>query len=112
MAQEIHGSAKISYSDVPESEGLECAKLMPNHSAISFRGKATFEGYKNFPISYLICTEDKCVFPELQQRIVDMLVNEAGVNVDVHKIQSGHCPNISRPKTLGFLIRRIVGEDV
>ncbi|KEF57717.1 uncharacterized protein A1O9_05635, partial [Exophiala aquamarina CBS 119918] len=80
------------------------------NSAISFTRKATFEGYKNFAISYLICMEDKCVFPELQQRIVNILVNEAGVDVDVHKMQSGHCPSISRTKNVGFLIRRLVRE--
>lgn len=112
MAQDAHGAAKIVYSDVPDSEALECARLTPFHSAISFAGKLTFEGYKNMPVSYMFCTEDQCVLPELQQRMIDMLVNEAGVNVDVHKVQSDHCPNISRPKTVGLLVRKLAGEEV
>ncbi len=112
MSQEVHGSSKVSFSDLPASEALEAAKLMPNHSTVSFHGKATHEGYKNIPVSYLLCTEDLCVAPGLQQRIIDMLVNEAGVKVDVLKLSSGHCPNVSVPKTLGHIIRRVAGENL
>lgn len=112
MSHEIHGSAEINFADLPASEGVEWAKLMPNHSTVSFSGKATHEGYRNIPVSYLKCTADLCVVPELQQRMIDMMTNEVGIKVDVHELPSGHCPNVSRPKTVGQVIRKIAGEDV
>jgi hypothetical protein len=112
MSHEIHGSSKINFSDLPASEALEWAKMMPNHSTVSFAGKATHDGYKNFPVSYLNCTEDRCVMPELQQSMIDMLTSEAGVGVDIHEISSGHCPNVSVPRSVGQIIRKVAGEDV
>lgn len=60
-----------------------------------------------------MCTEeDLCVLPELQQRIINMLTDEAGVDVDVHMIPSGQCPNVGVPKTLVQLFRRLSGEVI
>lgn len=112
MSHEIYGSSKINFSDLPASEALECVKLMPDHSTVSFAGKATHPGYENIPISYLKCTEDLCVVPELQQSMIDMMTKEAGINVDVLEIPTGHCPNASVPKTVGQVIRKVAGEDV
>ena len=112
MSHEIHGSLKVNLSDLPASEALEWAKLMPEHSTITFSGALTYAGYKHIPVSYLLCTADVVVPPELQQSMVDMMVNEAGVKVDVHTIASDHCPNVSMPKTVGQVILKVATQSI
>ena len=83
---------------------------MPEHSTVSFSGELTHAGYKDIPVSYLMCEADIVVAPKLQQSMIDMMIGEAGVEVDVHTIQSGHCPNVSMPKTVGQIIAKIAGR--
>jgi hypothetical protein len=112
MSHEIHGSSKANFSDLPASEALEWAKLKPEHSTVTFSGELTYAGYKHIPVSYLLCTADIVVPPELQQSMIDMMVSEAGVNVDVHTIPSGHCPNASMPKTVGQVILKVAVQKI
>jgi hypothetical protein len=91
---------------------MEWAKLSAPHSTISFQGEATHDGYRNFPVSYLKCTEDQVVLPEVQQRCIDMMTEEARIHVDVHEIASGHCPNVSVPRTVGQIIRKVAGDNI
>jgi predicted esterase len=112
MSHDIHGSSKVNFSDLPASEALEWAKMMPEHSTISFSGELTYPGYKHIPVSFLFCEADIVVSPKLQQSIIDMMENEAGVKVDVHTIRAGHCPNASMPKTVGQVILKIAGQQI
>lgn len=112
MSHDIHGSSKVNFSDLPVSEALEWAKLMPEHSSLSFSGELTYAGYKHIPVSYLLCEAEIVVPPKLQQSMIEMIITEAGVKVDVHTIPSGHCPNASMPKTVGQVILKVAGEKI
>ena len=85
---------------------------MTVHSTISFGGQLTHAGYKDIPVAYLNCTKDIVVTPELQQGFIDMMVNEAGVSVEIHELAASHAPIVSLPKTVGQIIRRVAGEKV
>ncbi|PWY83368.1 hypothetical protein BO70DRAFT_361485 [Aspergillus heteromorphus CBS 117.55] len=43
------------FSDLPPAQGLALIKLFPAHSAASFANPLTYAGYKDVPVSYLIC---------------------------------------------------------
>lgn len=101
MSHDIRGSSTVSFSDLPASEALEWAKIMPEHSTVTFSGELTHPGYKHIPVSYLLCTADLVIPPKFQDGIIEMMINEAGVEVDVHTIPAGHCPNVSMPKPVG-----------
>ena len=38
MRNEVTSSAKFTFSDLPEAEGMEWAKKIPEHSLVSFDG--------------------------------------------------------------------------
>jgi hypothetical protein len=91
-------SAEFIFSDLPLAEGVEWVKTFAEHSAISFSNELTYAGYKDVPASYLFCETDKCILPAAQQRGIDIIEGASGKKVDVTRIQSGHCPNVSHPE--------------
>lgn len=72
-------------------------KKFPQHSAVSFGDELTYAGYKDVPVSYLFCENDKCVPPEVQQKGIETIEEASGEKVDVTRINSDHCPMISAP---------------
>lgn len=87
MSLEPEGHAPATFSDLPHAEGVAWTKNMSQHSAPSFQTKLTYPGYEDAPVSYILCEEDKCVPPELQQSIIQMIEEESGRRVDVLRIR-------------------------
>ncbi|KAL8727483.1 MAG: hypothetical protein Q9166_006007 [cf. Caloplaca sp. 2 TL-2023] len=73
----------------------------------SFASPLTYAAYRDFPSSYLMCTNDKAVPFPIQKRFIAM----AGIT-DITTIASGHSPMISQPKAVEMFIRRCAGEDM
>ncbi|KAL1620212.1 hypothetical protein SLS56_009758 [Neofusicoccum ribis] len=103
-------SAKFTFSDLPDEEGLKLAQSMPHHSAISFNGKLSYAAYKDLPVSYILCTQDCCVPPDLQRSMIASIERESGRKVHVQELESGHCPNASRPAEAAKFIATAVEQ--
>jgi pimeloyl-ACP methyl ester carboxylesterase len=102
--------AKFSFPDMDFDRALAVAQSMPNHSAISFRGKVTYPGYRFSPVSWIFCENDFIIPPETQQKYIDRIQEETGKQVDVHPLATGHCPNSSAPEKLADLIVKIAAS--
>jgi len=95
---DIPRSASLTFSDLPKEEGETWQRRFSRHSAISFAGELTHAGYKDIPVSYLLC-EDDLVIPLKNQRDgIELVVKESGKKVDVTSIKAGHCPMASQPQ--------------
>jgi hypothetical protein len=105
-------TADLTFSDIPQSEGLAWANQMPEHSTISFAGELTYPAYKYILVSYLVCEADKIIPPQLQRDIVEMMSKESGRDIDVHVLQAGHCPNVSMPGAVVDAIMKATNKDV
>ena len=55
-----------------------------------------------------MCEGDKVFALEFQKGMVDMIERESGKKVDVHVLNSGHCPNISMPGRVAEAIMKAV----
>ena len=82
---------------MPYDEGLYWAKRLVKHSAASFASPLTYGGYKDVPVSYLVCEGDLSIFPDTQRAQIEMIERESGNKVDVTSISNGHVPPISAP---------------
>ena len=102
----ISRSAAISFPDLPQEAGEACVKKFVRHSAVSFSNLSTHAGYKDIPVSWLLCEEDLCLPPETQKEAINLIETESGEKVDVTSIKSGHYPNVSKPQEV---IRWILG---
>ncbi|KAJ6522867.1 Alpha/beta hydrolase fold-1 [Mycena capillaripes] len=106
-------AAPANFNDLPSDEALAWASKLSQHAAVSFGQSATYAAYKDIPVSYLFCEEDKCVVPELQNAIIAKMEREmAGRNVDRHSVRAAHCVNVSQPQTVSAVVRKALGDTV
>ncbi|KAF2627263.1 alpha/beta-hydrolase [Macroventuria anomochaeta] len=89
--------AALLLSDLPQKEAESAMEGLARQSSVSFGGALTYPGYKNVPVSYLVCEDDQAVPVELQREEIAMVEQESGKLVDVKTIKTGHCPHITAP---------------
>ncbi|KAJ7673838.1 Alpha/beta hydrolase fold-1 [Mycena polygramma] len=113
MVMEPVGSAAVNFSDLPHEEGIAWTSKMPNHAAASFTHKITYAAYKDIPVSYVVCEEDKCIPPALQNGIIAKMEAEmGGREVDRYSLKTSHVPQASQPESVVAVIRKAVGETL
>ena len=78
---------------IPLEESTVFIKTFANFSSYAYQDKLTYEGYKDIPVSYLLCELDQVLPPWLQQEGIDTVEKVSGNKVHVTKIQGDHCPN-------------------
>ncbi|KAJ6562572.1 Alpha/beta hydrolase fold-1 [Mycena capillaripes] len=112
MFMDTASFAKIGYSDLPEEEALSWAAKMSQHVAASYyKHKLTYAAYKDIPVSYMFCEEDKGVLPEVQNKIIAGMESVmGGRTVDQHRVKVGHHVNASQPKVMAAVVRKALGD--
>jgi hypothetical protein len=91
-------TAKLIFNHLSPEEGTAFVKQMPNHASISFVNELTYAGYKDVPVSYLLCEDDRCIPPFIQRDEIEMIEKESGTKVDVTSINADHCPMVTAKK--------------
>jgi hypothetical protein len=105
--------ASLAFGDLPAEEALAWANKFSSHSAISFVQPLTYAAYKNIPVSYVLCEEDKIVSPEQQNKIIAGLESEMGGKVvDRYSVKSDHDLPLSQPMVMVEMVRTALGETV
>ena len=102
----ISATAAIVFNDLPtKEEGEAWVAKFPRHSAVSFAGELTHAGYKDIPVSWLLCEEDLCIIPKKQRASIELIEWVSGKKVDVTAVKNGHCPQESAPqKVLDWIL--------
>ncbi|KAI0421083.1 Alpha/beta hydrolase fold-1 [Xylaria grammica] len=91
-------SAALSFSDIPPEEGEAWAAKFTRHSSASFNTPLTYAGYRDVPVSYLLCEDDLVIPKDVQEAEIAMIERESGNKVHVTSIKSGHIPILSMPQ--------------
>ena len=100
---------QIFYHDLPEDEGTYWVSKLTKQSlkALTEGAEHTYEGWKEVPCWYLAATDDQ-VLPPAAQKYFVQLAKDAGVDVTMREIDSGHSPMLSKPKeTVDFILDAI-----
>jgi len=108
---DFEAAAGDVFSDLPRAEGIKLVSQFPGHSTASFAGKLTYAAYKDVPVTYIICEEDKVISPKAQRKMVQMLERD-GKDVTVVSLKSGHAPNSSQPEKVVEVVRKAAGEKL
>ena len=108
---DISVAAANVFNDLPKEEGERWAKMSTRHSGSTFPASLSHAGFKDVPVSYLLCTKDLAQEPELQRASIAMMERQIGGKVDVTEIESGHAPNASRPKEVADWIVSIARQS-
>ncbi|KAH9896243.1 Alpha/beta hydrolase fold-1 [Xylariomycetidae sp. FL2044] len=97
---DVTQAASLSLSELPKEEGEYWAGRLTAHSSVALMDPCRYAGWKDLPVSYLVCENDHTVTLENQTTLIDMVERETGRNVDVMRIASGHAPNITEPQLM------------
>ncbi|EXJ58602.1 hypothetical protein A1O7_06029 [Cladophialophora yegresii CBS 114405] len=108
MSHVTDESARLTFSDMPFEEAKVWADRMSYHSAASFDGKLTYPGYNKIPVSYVFCEQDVILPPEFQRSVIEGIERESGKKVDVLRLSTAHCPNISAPQELAATVVKAI----
>jgi hypothetical protein len=92
---DIAATARVAFSGLPQAEGEAWARGFVQHSAISFTNQLTYPGYKDVPVSFLLCEDDMCIPKNIQRDAIELIESESGNKVDAISIDADHCPMVS-----------------
>ncbi|KAK5197987.1 hypothetical protein LTR99_009405 [Exophiala xenobiotica] len=98
LQEDPAGTARLILQHLSPEEGEAIVRDFAKHSATCFVNELTYAGYKDIPVSYLVCEDDLIGSPEMQRAGIDMIEQVSGRKVDVTSIKSGHCPNLAAKK--------------
>lgn len=70
----------------------------------------TYAGYKDIPVSYLICEDDLCISPKIQREGIEMIEKASGRKVEISSINAGHCPIVSQPQKVIDWVLDVAGK--
>ena len=80
---------------MPKNKGEFWAAKLAKHSSISFANPLTYAGFKDVPVSYLLCENDRAIAPQVQKAGIDMIEKESGNKIDVTSIPGDHVAPLS-----------------
>ncbi|KAI2612155.1 uncharacterized protein GGS25DRAFT_528858 [Hypoxylon fragiforme] len=92
-----------------QSENLAYINATEIQSAVSFTSPLTYAGYKDVPVSYLLCEGDRIIIPRAQREGIELIEKESGRKVDVYTTQAGHCPNFTAMGEVVEYIKTLCG---
>ena len=84
--------------ELSPKEGEAVVKGFAKHSAQSFGNELTHAGYKDIPVSYLLCEDDQAGPADFQRDMIAGIEEASGGKVDITSVKAGHCPNLTAPK--------------
>lgn len=106
MMADPAGTARLILQHLPPDEGTAIVRDFAKHSSRSFLDPVTHAGYRDIPVSYLLCEEDLVGPPELQRSWIEMVEHESGRKVHVTAVQTGHMPNVTaKEETVNWILK-------
>lgn len=97
-------ACEIFYSDCEESVAQASIRRLIPQNVLPFSTpvQLTAEKFGTVPKSYILCLEDRSLWPETQQK----MLLETPCNQVIH-LKSGHCPFLSQPEALAALLNQL-----
>ena len=105
----------VFYNDVDPAEAAEAAASLLPTAAEAFLSTTEHEGWAEFPVTYVLCTEDNALGVPFQQEYIDTCRSREGRKggseaVEVAVLKSSHSPMLSMPGECFNIIRKATGE--
>ncbi|KAM0719995.1 hypothetical protein Q7P37_004130 [Cladosporium fusiforme] len=107
----------VFYNDVQPDDAAKAVEALVPTAQDAFLSPAQHEGWAEFPVTFVLCTEDNAWGPADQQRMIDLCRAREGRKggpeaVEVVTLKSSHSPMLSMPEECVKIIRRAAGESV
>jgi hypothetical protein len=105
------------YSDVEPDVAAHAASLLLPHAIEAFFSITQHDGCADFPVTYVVCNNDKALTVEYQHKAIDICrsrENRKGGSeaVEVVTMESGHSPFLSMPEETVQILLNAAGESL
>lgn len=104
---DLDRTCRLVASDMPFETARPYFDTWPKHSGQCFVDTLTHEGWRDVPVSYLLCEQDVVLSPDFQRKGIEMVERETGRKVDVTSLDAGHAPNVSQPQAMADWIVKV-----
>jgi pimeloyl-ACP methyl ester carboxylesterase len=92
------------YHDLePEDGKYWASRILKHSSATRSSSENVYAGWKDVPVCYLKCTDDRASDPGTQAKMIES-IKEANPNVIVKEIFASHSPMLSKPQETAELV--------
>ena len=85
---------------------VKCENLLVRHSLAALASPISYPAWQRLPTTYLRCTEDKVLFPEWQDKLIQA-VKDSGSEVEVETYKASHSPYLSMPENMVEVVDRV-----
>lgn len=97
MSMDPETAVDFIFSHLNPEDRKMYGRRFRNHSARTLSDGSTFPGYLKVPSTYVVCTDDPVIPPELQHEMVRSALAQ-GAEMVVKEIHSDHCPMVTHPE--------------
>ncbi|RAK99751.1 alpha/beta hydrolase [Aspergillus ibericus CBS 121593] len=97
------------YNDIEPARAEDLAKDNVTHNWAAASGAVTGAPWKDLPTLYIHATQDLAIKLPLQKSMVQDAVN-AGGKIVTETVDSGHCPFLSKPEELFWIVQKAASE--
>ncbi|KAH7412130.1 hypothetical protein DE146DRAFT_642303 [Phaeosphaeria sp. MPI-PUGE-AT-0046c] len=97
----------IFYNDLSADEQRHWFSLIQSQAYGTFYAAAPAASWKEIPTSYLLC-EDDAAIPSAAQEGMTVAAREAGGEVEVTRLKSGHSPFLSKVEETAEWVEGVV----
>ena len=92
------------YHDLtPEDGAYWASRILKHSSATRSSSENVYAGWKDVPVCFLKCTDDRASDPGTQTKMIES-IKEANENVIVKDIFASHSPMLSKPEETSVLV--------
>jgi pimeloyl-ACP methyl ester carboxylesterase len=96
------------YHDLTEEEAnVAIARLKP-HACRAGATVTPFEGFRAVPTTYIMCTQDRAIPLEMQEKMVDVFAKDSGIKTI--QLDSSHSPFMSVPDRVVEIIEAVASN--
>ncbi|GAB0136171.1 hypothetical protein EsDP_00004483 [Epichloe bromicola] len=96
----------IFYNDVPEDKVGQLVRQLKPQSYRVMHSPLTFAAWKHVPCTYLYCSRDNAIPPEIQKMMVEGTAAGYGIRTD--EIDAGHSPHLTKPNEVAESIAKAI----
>lgn len=97
---------QIFYNDIPEDDVKQLVRQLKPQSYRVMHSPLTFAAWKHVPWTYLYCSRDKAIPPEIQKMMVEGTAAGYGIRTD--EIDAGHSPQLTKPNEVAESVAKAI----
>ena len=110
MSMDPEAAVNFIFAHLGPEDRTLYGRRFRNHCARTFSDGLTYPGYMKVPSTYVLCSDDPVIPPELQNEMIKSALAQDAEMV-VQEIYSDHCPMVTHPEEVAKILIAVAEGD-